>query len=87
MDGCARSNAKDAKEKNAKRKDFANVDGCAFDIVRHVCDSFCYNPEIMSAVDMKRRFPHILALILLLVIGWSAWRPAEWGVWWMEITL
>lgn len=39
----------------------------------------------MSAVDLKRRFPHILALILLLVIGWSAWRPAEWGVWWMEM--
>ena len=34
---------------------------------------------------MKRRFPHILALTLLLVIGWSAWRPAEWGVWWMEM--
>jgi|SRR5574344_1325542 putative membrane protein len=31
------------------------------------------------------KFPHALAVVLLLVVGWSAWRPAEWGVWWMEM--
>lgn len=32
-----------------------------------------------------KRIPHILSATLLFVIAWSASRPAEWGVWWMEM--
>lgn len=31
------------------------------------------------------RFPFILAALLVAVIGWSAYHPAEWTVWWMEM--
>ena len=33
-----------------------------------------------------RRFPIVLATVLAAVIAWSAHQPAEWGVWWMEMS-
>ena len=33
-----------------------------------------------------KRFPIYLAAVLCAVIAWSAYKPAEWGVWWMEMS-
>ena len=33
-----------------------------------------------------KRFPLMLAVVLTVVIAWSAYKPAEWGVWWMEMS-
>ena len=33
-----------------------------------------------------KKFPLMLAAVLTAVIAWSAYKPAEWGVWWMEMS-
>ena len=33
-----------------------------------------------------KKFPMMLAAVLTAVIAWSAYNPAEWGVWWMEMS-
>lgn len=33
-----------------------------------------------------KKFPMMLAAVLTAVIAWSAYKPAEWGVWWMEMS-
>ena len=33
-----------------------------------------------------KKFPMMLAVVLTVVIAWSAYKPAEWGVWWMEMS-
>ena len=33
-----------------------------------------------------KKFPMMLAAVLVAVIAWSAYKPAEWGVWWMEMS-
>ena len=33
-----------------------------------------------------KKFPIMLAAVLVAVITWSAYKPAEWGVWWMEMS-
>ena len=33
-----------------------------------------------------QKFPIGLAAVLMAVVGWSAYKPAEWGVWWMEMS-
>jgi len=40
----------------------------------------------MNVVPCGGRFPVFQAGLLSLVIAWSAWHPAEWGVWWMEMS-
>ena len=33
-----------------------------------------------------KKFPMMLAAVLVAVIAWSAYKPAEWGVWWTEMS-
>ncbi len=33
-----------------------------------------------------KKFPIVLAAVLAAVVFWSACKPAEWGVWWMEMS-
>ena len=35
---------------------------------------------------VMKRFPIVLAAVLCGVIAWSAYKPAEWGMWWMEMS-
>jgi len=40
----------------------------------------------MKTTDQIGKFVLGLAMALLGIIAWSAWKPAEWGVWWMEMS-
>jgi len=39
----------------------------------------------MKSIHRENLFLVLLSGLLSLVIAWSAWRPVEWGVWWMEM--
>ena len=56
----------------------------AMSSLRRSHPSLWYNTR-MEKTDSSNAFPLVLAICLTATIGWSAWHPAEWGVWWMEM--